>query len=334
MKFRFEFDIKKIPWPINHRHKLVLMGSCFTENIGEKLHRYKFSSMENPHGILFNPVSVADAINDYCNNKPYQQQDLFYFNELYHSWKHHSRFSALEPEDALQKINDAVSSANSFLKTADYMFITLGSAWVYRLTGKATNAVAGVAAANNHKAPADWFDRQLLSNEEVLQQLQRMIDDLLSFNPGIKIIFTISPVRHLREGVIDNNRSKAVLIQAVQQMVEKNSHLYYFPAYELVLDDLRDYRYYSEDLVHPNYFATQYVWEKFTEACMTEETRKLMEEIHSINLAMKHRAFNPSSQQHKQFLNSYLEKARLLQMKYPELDLRKELLFFSGKTNG
>ena len=219
-----------------------------------------------------------------------------------------------------------------FLKGTDYVFITLGSAWVYTLTEKAAQAKIGSVAANNHKAPADWFYRRLMTPEEVLRVLDNIIHRLFLFNSKLKVIFTISPVRHLREGVVENNRSKAVLIQAVHHLVDKFDRLYYFPAYELVIDDLRDYRFYAEDLVHPNYFATQYVWEKFVDACMDEKTKALMEEIHSINLAYQHKPFNQSSEQHKKFLQSYLQKAKNLQEQHTYLDFSKEIEFFDRGT--
>lgn len=329
MKFHYEFDIKKLVQPIHHQHKLLLIGSCFTENIGEKLKKHKFNILENPNGILFNPVSVAEAIINIIQNKQYTPEDLFCYNETWHSWQHHSRFSGVTAEDALQKINTAVQQANQFLKQADYLFITLGSAWVYTLTDKAGNATAGTVAANNHKAPANWFQRKLLSAEQVMVVLGTMLDQLGVCNPAIKVILTISPVRHLREGVIDNNRSKAVLIQAVHQLIEKSAKLYYFPAYELVIDDLRDYRFYAEDLVHPNYAATQYVWEKFMNACMSGATKELMKQIAEINLAFSHKPFNPNTVQHQKFLKSYAEKTKALQQQYPFLNLSEELEYFS-----
>jgi hypothetical protein len=329
MKFHFEFDIKKLSEPINHQQKLFLIGSCFTENIGEKLKKNKFTVLENPHGILFNPVSVAEALTDYVENKQYTKEELFNYNEAWHSWKHHSRFSALTAEESIGKINTSITAANGYLQNSEYLMITLGSAWVYTLTEEALNAKKGSVAANNHKAPANWFYRRLLAVEEVLQVLDNVIHRLFLFNPKLKIIFTISPVRHLREGVIENNRSKAVLIQAVHHLVDKFDKLYYFPAYELVIDDLRDYRFYTEDLVHPNYAATQYVWDKFVDACMDEKTKTLMKEIHLINLAHQHKAFNPTSEQHKKFLKAYLEKAKALQEEHPYLDFRKEMNYFS-----
>lgn len=328
MKFRFEFDIKKLPEPVTHRHKLLLIGSCFTENIGEKLDRYKFTTLQNPNGILFNPVSVAESLTDYIEEKETTKGDLFYLNEAWHSWRHHSRFSAFTQDEALEKINASTKTAHRFLNEADYLVITLGSSWVYTLTENAQNAKAGSVAANNHKAPADWFYRRLMTTEEVLRVLDNVLHRLFLFNPTLKIIFTISPVRHLREGVVENNRSKAVLISAVHHLVDKFDRLFYFPAYELVIDDLRDYRFYAEDLVHPNYFATQYVWEKLVDSCMDERTRALMEEIHSINLAFQHKPFNSASEQHKKFLRSYYQKTKAVLEKHPYLDLQKELDFF------
>jgi hypothetical protein len=328
MKFHFEFDIKKLGQLITHKDKLLLIGSCFTENIGEKLKKYKFSVLENPNGILFNPISVTEALTSYIENTQLTEADLFQLNEGWHSWKHHSRFSGLSTEDSLGKINTSNSNAHKYLKDADYLMITLGSSWIYTLTDKALNARPGSVAANNHKAPADWFYRKLMTAEEVLQKLDNTLYRLFHFNTKLKIIFTISPVRHLREGVVENNRSKAVLIQAVHHLVDKFDKLYYFPAYELVIDDLRDYRFYAEDLVHPNYFATQYVWEKFVNACIDEKTRSLMDEIHSINLAYQHKAFNPSSEQHKKFLQSFYEKTKAIQEENPHLDFKTELDYF------
>ncbi|HEX6333832.1 MAG TPA: GSCFA domain-containing protein, partial [Flavisolibacter sp.] len=249
MKFHLQFDIPRLDQPLTHRHRMILTGSCFTENIGEKLRRYKFHVTENPHGILFNPVSVAEGLTDVIENRQYTAADLFYLNEGWHSWKHHSRFSGLTPNEALEKINTSISNTHEFLRQADYLMITLGSAWVYTFTGEATNAVPGNVAANNHKAPASWFSRRLLAIEEVLRVLDNLIHRLFHFNHKLQIIFTISPVRHIREGVVANNRSKAVLIHAVHHLVDKFERLHYFPAYELVIDDLRDYRFYAEDLV-------------------------------------------------------------------------------------
>jgi len=330
MKFRYELEVKKLAEPISHMHQLLLLGSCFTENIGEKLDRYKFTTLQNPNGILFNPISVAEALTDAIEKKELTESNLFYYNEAWHSWKHHSRFSGLTKEEALQKMNKSYDKAHMFLQECDYLLLTLGSAWIYTLTEKAPSAKPGTVAANNHKAPSDWFTRRLMSTEEILRVLDNVIHRLFRFNPALKIIFTISPVRHLREGAVENNRSKAALIQAVHHLVDKFDRLSYFPAYELVIDDLRDYRFFAEDLVHPNYFATEYVWEKMVGACMDEKTKKLVEEIHAINLAFQHKPFNAGSSQHRTFLHSFLERTQRLAEKHPYLDWQKELAYFSA----
>ena len=328
MKFHYEFPVKKIHAPITHHQSIMMMGSCFTENIGEMLSNAKFTVLENPNGILFNPVSVAEAIDTYVRNEQINGDAVFLLNESWHSWKHHSRFSGVTPGDAVEKINRSAANAHNYLKNADYLFITLGSSWVYELTEKASGNSSGQVAANNHKAPSDWFSKRLMSAAETTALLQGMLKQLFNFNAHLQVIFTISPVRHLREGVIENNRSKAVLIQAVHDLVNASDRLYYFPAYELVIDDLRDYRFYAEDLVHPNYHATQYVWEKFTEACMPEDTRTLLKLIKEIGLAHQHKPFNSETSAHRAFLQKYEQITLQLVQEHPELKMDNELAYF------
>ncbi|MGZ8543988.1 MAG: GSCFA domain-containing protein, partial [Flavisolibacter sp.] len=225
MKFHLDLDIKKLNPSITHHSRLFLIGSCFTENIGEKLKQFKFEVFENPNGILFNPVSVAEALIACVENEKTREEDLFELNEGWHSWKHHSRFSGITAQEAVERINTSTERAHEFLKHADVVMITLGSAWVYSLSEKAARYAHGLITANNHKAPADWFHKKLLTAEMVLQVLDNMIHRLFHFNPEIRIIFTISPVRHIREGLVDNNRSKAVLIQAVHQLCGKFDRL-------------------------------------------------------------------------------------------------------------
>ena len=329
MDFHIEFSPKHLPQKINHRHKLLLMGSCFTENIGDKLTAHKFSVVQNPNGILFNPVSVKEAVENYIGNKVITENDLFYLNEEHHSWQHHSRFSGTTKEDAVQKINTSTNTAHHYLKETDLVIITLGSAWVYELTAKAANAKTGNVAANNHKAPADWFNRRLLSNAEVIDLLHATIAQLQQFNPTIKIIFTISPVRHLREGFVENNRSKAVLINAVHAAAEHFENVFYFPAYELVIDDLRDYRFYAEDMVHPNYAATNYVWEKFVACCIDEPSQELMKQINEINAAINHKPFNETSVAHQAFKLKYWNILQDMQQKHPYLHLTEQINYFA-----
>jgi hypothetical protein len=322
MDFHLEFSPKPFHSLISHQHKLLLIGSCFTENIGTKLKQHKFSVLENPNGILFNPVSIAYSLNSYISGKAYTKDDLFYENELWNSWQHHTRFSHPEQNECLSLINQSQKEANAFLQEAGWLLITLGSAFVYQLKNKEV-------VANCHKVPTDKFNKQLLGIDEIVVMLNDTIRQLLQFNPALKIIFTISPVRHLRDGFVENNRSKAALIQAVHQLISGSDKLFYFPAYELVIDDLRDYRFYAEDMVHPNYTATNYVWEKFVVTCIDGSSQKLMKEINEINAAKNHKPFNPASEQHKKFLKANREKINKLQDLYSYIDFSEETAFFS-----
>jgi len=330
MDFRLEFSPKHLTQKINHRHKLLLIGSCFTENIGDKLMTHKFSVLQNPNGILFNPVSVKDAVANYIADTVFNETDLFYLNEAYHSWQHHSRFSGIIKEKTVKKINTSTNAAHNHLKETDFIIITLGSAWVYELTEKAALTKLNTVVANNHKAPADWFNRRLLSNQEVIHELDIIISQLQNFNPFLKIIFTISPVRHLREGFIENNRSKAALINAVHLATASFENVFYFPAYELVMDDLRDYRFFAEDMVHPNYAATNYVWEKFVATCIDEPSQELMKQINEINAAINHKPFNPTSAAHAAFKLKYRNIIQSMQQKYPFLNLTEQSGYFSS----
>lgn len=328
MKLQIDIDIKKIAPAIQHQDKLLLIGSCFTEHIGDYLMKNKFHVLQNPNGILFNPVSVADALSGYISNTQFSQSDLFEYGEAWHSWQHHSRFSDLTVDQALAKINASQITAHQFLKKAKWLIITLGSAWTYELTDEAPNTKKNTVAANNHKGPHAWFNRKLLRMEDLYAKLDQLVHQLFAFNPQLHIIFTISPVRHLREGVVENNRSKALLIHVVHQLVEKLDKLYYFPAYELVIDVLRDYRFYAEDMAHPNYQATQFVWEHFMQSAFDEKTLKLLDAINEINAAKAHKPFNTQSQAHQQFLHKYLLKTKQLQQQFPELNFADELSFF------
>jgi len=323
MNFFTPINIKSLDTPINYRNRILLIGSCFTEHIGNHLADVKFNVLQNPNGILFDPFSVCNSIISYIQNKQYTADDLFQLNEGWHSWQHHSRFSKPGRDEALELINQSQSKAHQFLRETDWLIITLGSAFVYKL------AASGETVANCHKAQPQTFQKHLASIDEIISKFDETIHQLFQFNNHLRIIFTISPVRHLRDGVVDNNRSKARLIESVHHLVNKFNRLYYFPAYELVIDVLRDYRFYDIDLAHPNYSATTFVLEKFFESCLDEEARKLSDEIKKLVIARNHKPFNAESIQHKQFLQSQLIKTKQLQERYPFLDLDKEMEFFS-----
>jgi len=328
MKMMLDVDITSPKEKITYSDKIFLIGSCFTEHIGRRLEDLKFPVLQNPNGILFDPVSVAKSLTSYVDQKNYIQDDLFCLNELWQSWNHHSMFSGMNAAEVLVNINQSQKMAFQFLQNATWLIITLGSSFSYRLTEENSRPVA-----NCHRAPGQWFDKHLLPTTETIEALETALLKLQNFNPSLKIIFTISPVRHIRDGVVKNNRSKARLIEAVHHLVEKYDHTYYFPAYELVIDVLRDYRFYDIDLVHPNYAATEFVFDKFEQHFIDAETRALMEDIKKISNAYKHKPFQPETQSHQSFLKNTFEKVKALQAKLPQLDFSKELVYFS-KRNG
>ena len=262
MEFQVPINIAALPRPIKYGDKLLLVGSCFTEHIGNSLKDWKFDVLQNPNGILFDAASVASSLVSYIEPRGYTTDDLVYFNEVWQSWQHHSRFSHTDREECLKAINASQVRAHQFLKEANWLVITLGSAFSYRLKD-------GRAVANCHRAPAQTFTKHLMTIEEINTALDGCLHQLRYLNPELQIIFTVSPVRHIRDGVVENNRSKARLLEAVHHLVDKFDRLYYFPAYELVIDVLRDYRFYDVDMAHPNYPATQFVLEKFGAACIS-----------------------------------------------------------------
>ena len=327
MNFRSEFTPKVFSAKMNHTDKLLLVGSCFTEQIGKKLAGHKFEVLENPNGILFNPMSIAKAIMSYANEKLYTEDELFYYNELWASKEHHAQFSNVEKATAIKSINEYQQRATNFIKKADWILLTLGSAFVYEWKDILAHDNYENVAANCHKIPTDKFNRRLTESEEIKSILEKMESVVRLINPTVKFIYTISPVRHLREGFVENNRSKAALMQAVHSLTN-DTNIFYFPAYELVIDDLRDYRFFAEDLVHPNYAATNYVWEKFVPTVIDVPTQQLMIQINEINAAKNHKAFNPSSAAHKKFLQINVEKIKRLQQSFPHINFEEELIFF------
>ena len=319
-------DIPPLQKPIIYTDNILLIGSCFTEHIYDRLHQHKFKVLSNPHGILFNPLSVADSLNGYIEGRQYRQDELFYLNELWNSWDHHTRFSHIDPAAALSGINQSQATAAEFVQKADWIMITLGSAFQYYLkeTGK--------PVANNHRAPAQWFEKRLLPIDTIINALSNSLQKLFILNPFVRVLFTISPVRHIRDGVTDNNRSKARLIEAVHTLCEQFEKAHFFPAYELVIDILRDYRYFDIDFVHPNFLATSYVWEQFVKSCISPSVYDVMEQVREIVTARSHRARFPETEAHRRFLESYAARTIALMDKYPYLDMSDEIGYFRQES--
>jgi len=318
MKFQLDISIPDLDPRILHSSNILLIGSCFTEHMTNFLNRAKVRTMQNPHGIIFNPLSVCRALQDVVDNKTYTEDDLFFLNEYWHSWFHHSDFSDMNKEKALEKINASIQAHHTFLKESDHIFITLGSSFAYKQIEQ------DQYVSNNHRAPAQWFEKTLLEIELIRDALIDTMKRIKVINPDIVFVFTVSPVRHSRDGVIENNRSKARLLEVVHSL----NGIYYFPSYELVIDVLRDYRFYDLDMVHPNYQATAFVWEKFVTHCMDPHCIPLMKQMDQIYKAKNHFSKNTGSEAHKKFKSEHYELCKRLKEEFPYLDLEEEMTIF------
>lgn len=322
MNFRLTFPVEPLGPSIHHSDKVLLSGSCFAEEIGSRLEQHKFDVLLNPNGILFNPLSIARSMTSYLDDKRYTADELFLHEDIWHSWDHHSRFSGTDRNAVLQRINDSQAAAAARLKEADWLVITLGTAHAWYLKED------GRLVGNCHKVPDASFTKKLVPLDEIISALDNMMHRLFFVNRKVNILFTVSPVRYVRDGVVENNLSKAVLLQAVHHLVHKFDRLFYFPAYELVLDDLRDYRFFKEDMVHPNEQALQYVWEHFLKACVQPSSQEVARQVAELLRAKGHKPFNPESPAHKQFLQAMAKKARALQEQNPSLDFGDLLRYF------
>lgn len=323
MNFHLQFPIPSFPEKIKYSQQFLFFGSCFAENIGETMQDYKFNVKINPHGVLYNPLSITVALRRYMENKEMQENNLFFANDCWNSWEHHSRFSNTDKQNCINEINSSISSAHEVLKNAEWLFITFGSAFVYKR--KDTGELVG----NCHKIPQKEFTKYLLTANEIILDYNNLINQLRQINPKLKIVFTVSPVRYMRDGAIENTLSKARLMEAVHGLVDQHTNAFYFPAYELVIDDLRDYRFYKTDLVHPNEQAIEYVFEKLMTATFDEETKSLFEKIKELKAAASHRPFNATTEAHKKFKSTYLDRCIQLKEKFPYLDLNEEVKIFS-----
>jgi len=334
MEFQLPISISPLPRPIRYGNKILLIGSCFTEHIGGALADWKFDTLQNPNGILFDPASVVSSLESYIGPERYGPDDLFFADDLWQSWRHHGIFSGIDREEVLRGINASQERAHGFLNEADWLIITLGSSFSYRLKDRSAQILSGAGfpgmpVANCHRAPQQGFRKHLMTVEETVLALEGCLQRLFHLRPEMHVLFTVSPVRHIRDGVVDNNRSKARLIESVHQLGGKFERVYYFPAYELVIDVLRDYRFYDIDMAHPNYAATQFVLEKFTESCIDAGSRELLDEVKQLVVARRHRPRHPSTAAHARFMREHYERAAGLARQYPFLRLEEELDYFA-----
>ncbi len=314
MQFSTSIPISKYSTPIDYGSKLFCMGSCFAENIGEKLEYFKFQSIINPFGIIFNPISIEKLILRCIQKKYFTESDIFFHNDLWHCYEIHSELSNVNKSEFLTNLNNIIDFTNKQIVESTHILLTLGTSWVYKL--KSTNEVV----ANCHKIPQKEFVKELLSAEQIEQSLQNIISSITAVNTNVKFIFTISPVRHSKDGFVENTVSKAHLVSAVFNTVNlQTTTVNYFPSYEIMMDELRDYRFYADDMLHPSQQAVDFIWTKFFENYINGKEFQAMQEICNIQKGLAHRPFNPNTTAHQQFLFSLNQKIIKLQEQFPHI---------------
>ncbi len=313
MKLHTEVKIETIDSPISYRDKLLFLGSCFSGNIGNKFSERLFNSLVNPFGVIFNPISIFKLLERAIDKKYFTKEDWIFRNEKWLNLDLHGELSYSNLEEAITNSNRILDEVNSFISNTDYIFLTFGTSWVY--TYKQNQQLV----ANCHKIPQKEFDKKILSIPEIVSFGNNIINKLQAISPNILLIFTVSPVRHWSDGAHNNNLSKSVLHLSIQELL-KNNKTQYFPSYELVIDELRDYRFYKRDLVHPNEVATDFVWEKLSDKWISDETQKVIIEIEKLISASNHRPFNVQSDAHQKFIKKTISKLELLKSENKNLD--------------
>ena len=303
---------------IDYNSRLMMLGSCFAENMGSKFSYYKFDVDVNPCGIIYNPLSGANVLRLIVEGKQFEKSDLRQVGGKWVSLYHHGAFSSTDPDECLRRINDRLTKATGELRTLDLLVITWGTAWVYRYTRE------NIVVSNCHKIPSQEFERSRLSVEDIVKEYLVLIGRLREINPGLRILFTVSPIRHWKDGAHGNQLSKATLLLAIDRLREELQHVYYFPAYEIVLDELRDYRFYADDMLHMSGFTVDYIWERFLYSFISPEVLGLMNQIGRVNKGVAHRPFDPQSEEYHRLVKKMLAEIAMISRSYPMIDISEE----------
>lgn len=326
MEFYTHLTYSKPIFQFSYEDRIMLLGSCFVENMGIRMEDLKFRTDINPFGTLYNPASIASALNRLMDPVPFHEKDLFYSGGLYHSYLHHSRFSATSSELCLKQINNRLQLSADFFRQCERLIITFGTSWVYKL--KETDNIV----ANCHKQPERIFNRERLDVASIVSTWKEVIEKIKKINPNIKILFTVSPIRHWKDGAHGNQLSKSVLLLAIDKLNQLFPDMTaYFPSYEIMMDELRDYRFYADDMLHPSAQAIDYIWQKFVEQEITEESKLIMKTCMDIKKAVEHRPFNPDSEAYRQFIMQTLLKIDQLNEKIIFFDYSKERNILKSK---
>lgn len=328
MDFRTKVSLDWQGERLNHSHSLIFFGSCFADEIGAMFKASKFNTLVNPFGVLYNPLSIAEAINRAIANTPFVEGELFKSGNLYHSFSHHSTFSHTNKEYMLQTINSSLAESSQRLKSANYLFITFGTAWVYEAVE------SGKVVANCHKLPANNFSRRRVSVKEIVESLSATLETLFTTNPNIKIVLTVSPIRHLKDGIHENSLSKSTLLLACEELQKIfKERVSYLPTYEIVLDELRDYRFYADDMAHPSKKAVEYIWEKIEDEVIAPNSVNIIKEWSKIRQGINHRLMSADTEGYKTFLNTLLRNATSFALKYKHINIEQEIEDIKNKIN-
>jgi hypothetical protein len=322
MELRTTFNISPSPNKITYTDPVMFIGSCFSASVGKMCESGHLPVMINPAGTVYNPVSVYNTLNTIIEGRKYTADDLYDYKGTWISFNHYTDFSSASAEETLRKINERITESHNFLSSAHYLFITFGTARIYRWKKN------GNIVSNCHKIPADEFTREILTVEAIKELWNRELDILHSKYPKLRVIFTISPVRHWKDGAHGNQVSKSVLFLAVEELLMHPSVISYFPAYEIVMDDLRDYRFYDEDMLHPSSAAINYIWEEFSKCWLDEKTISLWREISRLSMATSHIVQAGSKEDLRKFAESMLSRIQSVEKKIPSINLESERKYF------
>lgn len=315
MKLQTQVPLQTAKFPIDYDSKIVAIGSCFSEHIGNKLGACKFRITQNPFGILFHPKAIETLVTEAINQVEYTENDVFLHNEQWHSFKAHSALSGTNKTEVLEHLNLQLQYTRQALQEASHVILTLGTAWVYKNT-ETQNVVA-----NCHKLPQKTFQKELLSVNAIRKALENIVTEVKAINPNVVFVFTVSPVRHIKDGMVENMRSKSHVLTAIHHFIEhqKNERLYYFPSYEIMMDELRDYRFYAKDMIHPSSLAVDYIWEQFKTVWINNGAFPIMKAVTQIQQRLQHKPFNPTSEAHKLFLLKLEADIKAIKACYPFL---------------
>ena len=322
MNFRTIFNIDPSKNKISYDTPVMLIGSCFASEIGAKMTEGKMKVLINPSGVVYNPVSIGNIIDIILENRVFTENDLYQYKGTHLSFSHYTDFSSDVSSTTIEKINSSTRKANGFLKHARFLFITFGTARIYRLIEN------GRIVSNCHKLPASFFSEEILSVEKIVSSWNEILDRLQTFNNQLRIIFTISPIRHWKDGAYGNQISKSVLFLSIDKLLEHKAVECYFPAYELLMDDLRDYRYYAEDMLHPSQTAIDYIWNAFSGCYFDSDNIALWKEVQSITKAMNHKFLSTSQINKTEFANNILKRISAIEKKNPSILFNKERSYF------